>query len=97
MSHPTKDDDPTKTRIYMPGPGGKPFRVFDPNGDITDFEDRWAWIKSEVLDRWLKLSTAERLMIVKSSIQTLITHIEARYKNVDRLIQKFGVSGLWPK
>ena len=29
-----------------PVPGGPTFFQFDPNGDITDYDDRWPWVEN---------------------------------------------------
>jgi len=51
-----------------PIPGGKDFLDVVPGGDLTTFDDRWRWIETDMLPKWLAFSPAERLTLVQQPL-----------------------------
>ena len=49
-----------------PIPGGKPFHHVVPDGDLTNFEQRWYWIQNDMLPAWLALpAEVQRILVGK--------------------------------
>jgi hypothetical protein len=40
-------------------PGGRDFREVVPDGNLTNFNDRWQWIQNEMLPRWLEINRTD--------------------------------------
>lgn len=51
-----------------PIPGGKDFLDVVPGGDLTNFDDRWRWIETDMLPKWLAFSPAERVTLVQQPL-----------------------------
>jgi hypothetical protein len=58
-------------RAKSPIPGGKAFEDVLPEGDITVFQDRWKWIKTDMLPRYKGLPSAYRRKLVNTSLEKL--------------------------
>lgn len=53
-----------------PIPGGKHFLDVVPGGDLTNFDDRWRWIETDMLPKWLAFSPQMRATMVQKPLGT---------------------------
>lgn len=54
-----------------PIPGGKPFRLVVPGGDLTVFADRWKWIETDMLPAYERLTPDRRRQLVNTPLAEL--------------------------
>jgi hypothetical protein len=54
-----------------PIPGGKPFAAVVDDGDITKFEDRWAWIEKDMFPAFERLDAATLRALVQKPLADL--------------------------
>jgi hypothetical protein len=54
-----------------PIPGGKPFAAVVKGGDITKFEDRWAWLERDMIPAFEKLDAAALRSLVQKPLADL--------------------------
>lgn len=55
-----------------PLPGGTSFSSYLPNGDITNFDDRWNWLNADLLNRWQSMSPEYRQALIAEPLQQLV-------------------------
>jgi hypothetical protein len=55
-----------------PLPGGTSFASHLPNGDITNFDDRWSWLNADLLNRWQSMPPEHRQALVGQPLEQLI-------------------------
>jgi len=60
-----------------PLPGGSAFWSVVPGGDITDFNDRWKWITSDMLPKWHDMSKANKQKAVELPLGAPMSEIES--------------------
>ncbi len=61
-----------------PIPGGKPFRAFEPDGSIGDFNDRWKWIHDDMLPAWQHLPADKQMEKVMTPLPALVVINQVR-------------------
>lgn len=72
----TLDNIPT-TRLGLsvlaesPVPGGRPFQIVNPGGDLTNFNDRWEWIETDMLPAYRELSPEHRDRLINQPLEEL--------------------------
>jgi hypothetical protein len=54
-----------------PIPGGRAFADVVSDGDITNFNDRWKWLKEDMIPAFEKLDRATLDRLVKKSLNEL--------------------------
>ena len=54
-----------------PIPGGKHFLDVVPGGDLTKFDDRWKWIDTDMLPKWLAYSSEAKALMVSKPLGTV--------------------------
>ena len=58
-------------KAESPIPGGMPFRSVVKDGDLIKFNDRWRWIKEDMLPKYEELAPSDRSRLVNSSLMVL--------------------------
>lgn len=55
--------------VEPPFPGPRGFRSVVPGGDLTNFNDRWQWMQTEVMPRWGQLSHGHRAWLINEAVE----------------------------
>lgn len=76
-----------------PIPGGRHFRESVNGGSLTKFEDRWEWIKKEMIWRWNTMSPAQRAALVNSPLGSS----DSTPRQLVNLLSPSGATGYNPE